>query len=104
MRGDLIETYGILRGFDRVDAERLFLLVGESRTRGRGSPIGDRDEEEFLLSEGGECVEFVTAEAASFSMFKAETDSFLISEGIEGYGGKVGVEDYHISPKMCGLG
>ena len=34
MRGDLIETRWILRGLDRVDAERLFPLVGESRTRG----------------------------------------------------------------------
>jgi len=35
MRGDLIATYRILRGgSDRVDAERLLPLVGESGTRG----------------------------------------------------------------------
>ena len=69
MRGNLIETYRILRGFNRVDAERLFPLVGESRTRGhnlrvRGSPISDRDEEEFFLSEGGESVEFFTTQGS----------------------------------------
>jgi len=77
MRGDLIETYWILRGFDRVDAERLFPPVGESRTRGhylsvRGHPL-KTDEEEFLLSKGGESVEFFTVEgcgAALLSMFK----------------------------------
>jgi len=44
MRGDLIDTYRILRGLDRVDAERLFTLVGESRIKGhnlrvRGCPF-----------------------------------------------------------------
>jgi len=35
LRGDLIETYWILRGgVDRVDTERLFTLVGESRREG----------------------------------------------------------------------
>ena len=33
--GDLIETYRILRGLDRVDVERMFPLVGETGTRGR---------------------------------------------------------------------
>jgi len=33
LRGDLIETYEILRGFVRVDAERMFPFVGESGTR-----------------------------------------------------------------------
>ena len=32
--GDLIETYRILRGLDRVDVERIFPLVGKTRTRG----------------------------------------------------------------------
>ena len=34
MRGDQVETYRILRGLDRVDVERMFPLVGETRTRG----------------------------------------------------------------------
>ena len=44
VRGDLIETYKILTGLDRVDSERMFSMVGESRTRGyslriRGKPF-----------------------------------------------------------------
>ena len=36
VRQDLIETskYKILRELDRVDSERMFPMVGESRTRG----------------------------------------------------------------------
>ena len=34
IRGDLIKTYRILRGLDRVDVERMFPLVGKTRTRG----------------------------------------------------------------------
>ena len=37
MREDLIETYRILRGLDRVDVERMFSLVGKTRTRGTTS-------------------------------------------------------------------
>ena len=44
MRGDLIETYKILTGLDRIDSERMFPMVGESKTRGhslriRGKPF-----------------------------------------------------------------
>jgi len=44
VRGDLIETYKILTGSDRVDSERMFPMVGESRTRDnslriRGKPF-----------------------------------------------------------------
>ena len=34
MRGDLIATYRILPGLDRVDVERIFPVVGKTRTRG----------------------------------------------------------------------
>ena len=33
MRADLTETYKILTGLDRVDSERIFPMVEESRTR-----------------------------------------------------------------------
>ena len=33
VRGKLIETYKILTGLDRIDSERMFPMVGESRTR-----------------------------------------------------------------------
>ena len=39
MRGNLIETYRILRGLDRVDVERMFPLVGKTRTRGHNRTI-----------------------------------------------------------------
>ena len=44
MRGDLIETYKILTGLDRIDSERMFPMVGEPGTRGhsltiRGKPF-----------------------------------------------------------------
>ena len=34
MRGDLIETYKILTGIDRVDAGRMLPMLGKSRNRG----------------------------------------------------------------------
>ena len=34
MTGDLIETYKIMKGIDKIEAERLFPLMGETRTRG----------------------------------------------------------------------
>ncbi|XP_078068874.1 inactive hydroxysteroid dehydrogenase-like protein 1 isoform X1 [Mustelus asterias] len=64
MRGDLIKTNRILRRPDRVDAERLFPLVGKSRTRGhnlRVRVVHLRAEEEILLSDGSKSVEFFTA-------------------------------------------
>uniref|UniRef100_A0A4W3H6T9 NID domain-containing protein n=1 Tax=Callorhinchus milii TaxID=7868 RepID=A0A4W3H6T9_CALMI len=44
IRGDLIETYKIIKGYDTVDSRRWFPLVGEAKTRGhnlkiRGSPF-----------------------------------------------------------------
>ena len=42
VRGDLIETYKILTGLDRVDSERMFPMVGESRTRGHNLRIRDK--------------------------------------------------------------
>ena len=37
MRGDLTETYRILRGLDRVDVERKFPLVGKLEPEGTTS-------------------------------------------------------------------
>jgi len=39
IRGDLIQTYKILTGLDRLDAGRMFSLVGERRTRGHSLRI-----------------------------------------------------------------
>ena len=34
MRGDLIETYKIMKGIDKIEAGKLFPLAHETRTRG----------------------------------------------------------------------
>ena len=44
MRGDLIETYKIIKGLDMLEAGNMFLMLGESRTSGhslriRGKPF-----------------------------------------------------------------
>ena len=39
LRGYLIETYKILKGLDRLDAGRLFPMLGKSRTRGHSLRI-----------------------------------------------------------------
>ena len=39
MRGDLIETYKILTVLDRIDAGRMFPMVGVSRIRGHSLRI-----------------------------------------------------------------
>ena len=39
MRGDLIETYKIMKGIAKIEAGRLFPLVGETRTRGHSFKI-----------------------------------------------------------------
>jgi len=41
MRGDLIETYRILRGLDKVNMERMFPLVGKNENqRAQSQTIG----------------------------------------------------------------
>ena len=42
MRGDLTETCRVVKGLDRVDVERMFPLVEESRTRGHSLRIKGR--------------------------------------------------------------
>ena len=39
LRGNLIETYKILKGLDKLDAGRLFPMLGKSRTRGHSLRI-----------------------------------------------------------------
>ena len=73
MRGDLVETYKILTRLDRVDSERMFPMVGESRTRGyslriRGKPFRTEVRRNF------------------FTLNKLIIA--LGAKGIKGYGGK----------------
>jgi len=39
LRGDLIEVYKLFTGNNRVDKDKLFPLVGDSRTRGQNLKI-----------------------------------------------------------------
>ena len=39
MRGDLIETYKIMKGIDKIEGGRLFPLAGETRTGGSTEEI-----------------------------------------------------------------
>ena len=53
MRGDLIETYRIMKGLDRVDVMKMFPLVGETRIRGhslrvKGQPFGTEMRRNFF--------------------------------------------------------
>ena len=64
MSGDLIETFKILTRLDRVDAGRMFPMVGESRTRGHSLRIQGRpfrtEVRRHLFTQSGEPVEFIT--------------------------------------------
>ena len=67
MREDLIETYRILRGLDRVDAEQMFPLVGRTRTRGHNLRLKGRSfktemRRNFFSQRVGESVELFAAE------------------------------------------
>ena len=94
MRGDLIETYKILKGIDRVDAERLFPPAGVSRTRGhslriRGRSFKTEMRRNFFTQRVVNLWNSLpqrAVDAESLSIFKAEIARFLDSRGIEGYG------------------
>ena len=42
IRGDLIETYKIIKGLDTLEAGNMFPMLGESRTRGHSLRIRSR--------------------------------------------------------------
>ena len=42
MRGDLAEMYKIIKGLDKLDAGKMFPILGESRTRGHSLRIKGR--------------------------------------------------------------
>jgi len=89
MRGDLIETYRILRGMDRVDVERMFPLVGKTRTRGHNLRLKGRSFKSEMrrnffcqrLVSLWNSLPQTAAEAKSLSVFKTEIDRFLINKG-----------------------
>ena len=98
MRGDLIETYRILRGLDRMEVERMFPLVGKTRTRGHNLRLKGRSfKTEMRRNFFSQRVVNLwnslpqkAVEARSLSVFKTEIDRFLINKGIRCYGEKAG--------------
>ena len=99
MRGDLIETYKILAGLDRLDSERMFPMAGEPRTRGhslriRGKPFRTEMRKNFFTQRVvglWNSLPQRAVEASSISIFKRELDIFLQAKGIKGYGEKAGM-------------
>ena len=98
LRGDLIETYKIMNGLDRVDVGKLFPLAGETRTRGHSLRIkGTHFRTEMRRNFFSQRVVGLwnslpqrAVEAGTLSVFKTEIDKFLISRGIKGYGERAG--------------
>ena len=98
MRGDLIETYKMMNGMDRIEVERLFPLKKDSRTRGHSLKIkGGRFRTELRRNFFTQRVVNLwnslpveVVEAASLNIFKKRVDGFLIREGIKGYGERAG--------------
>ena len=97
MRGDLMETYKIMKGVDKMEARKLFPLVGETRTRGHSLKIrGSRFRLELRRNFTQRVVNLWNSlpseavEATSLNVFKARIDKFLNSEVIKGYGERAG--------------
>ena len=98
VRGDLIETYKILTGLERVDLERMFPMVGESRTRGhnlriRGKPFRAEVRRNFFTQRVVNVWNSLpqnVVEAKTLSDFKNKLDIALGAKRIKGYGRKGG--------------
>ena len=98
LRRDLIETYKIMKGLDRVEVERFFQLRKDSRTRGhslkiRGVQFRSELRRNFFTQRvvnlwNSLPVEVV--EATSLNIFKSWVDRFLTDKGIKGHGEKAG--------------
>ena len=98
MRGDLIETYKIQTGLSRVDSERMFPMVGESRTRGhswriRGKPFRTEVRRNFFTKNVWNSLPQDVVEDKTLSDFKKKLDIALGAKGIKGYGGEGGTQD-----------
>ena len=96
MRGDLIDTYKILTGLDTVNSERMFPMVGESRTRDhslriRGNPFRTEVRRNFftqrMVNVWNSQPQNVV-EAKVLSDFKKKLDIALGVKGFKGYGKK----------------
>ena len=89
MRGDLIEVYKIFKWIDKVNADQMFPLMGQSRTTGhRYSLRGDRFKTEMRRNYFSQRVVNLwnslphsAVESESLNVFKKEIDMFLIKKG-----------------------
>ena len=98
MRGDLIETYTIIKGLDKLDAGKMFPMLGESRTRGHSLRIKGRSfKTEVRKNVSTQRVVSLwnslpqrAVEAKSLDGFKREFDRALGASGVKGYGEKAG--------------
>ena len=94
MRGDLIETYKIMKGIDKIEAGKLFPRVGITRTRGHSLKIrGSRFRTELrrnFFKGLWDSLSSEAVEATSLNVFNAGIDKFLNSKGIKGYGERAG--------------
>ncbi|XP_055490631.1 uncharacterized protein LOC129696607 [Leucoraja erinacea] len=98
LRRDLIETYKILKGLDRLDAGRLFPMLGKSRTRGhslriRGKSFKTEMRRIFFTQRVVNLWNSLpqrVVEASSLAIFKRELDVVLVAKAIRGYGEKAG--------------
>ena len=99
MRGDLKGTYKILTGLDKVEAGRMFPMVGESRTRGhslriRGKPFRTEVRRHFFTQRVVSLWNSLPQEvvdAKILSVFKRRLDIAVGANGIKGYGENAGL-------------
>ena len=97
--GDLIETYKILKGLDRLHAGRLFPMLGKSRTRGhslriRGKSFRTEMRKTFFTQRAVNLWNSLpqkVVEDGSLAIFKRKFDVTFVAKGIRGYGEKAGM-------------
>ena len=95
---NLIETYRILSGLDRMGMERMLPLVGETRTRGhnlrvKGCSFKTEIRRNFFslrVVNLWSSLPQRALEDGSLSVFKTEIDRSLINKAIKGYREKTG--------------
>ncbi|XP_059822785.1 uncharacterized protein LOC132392642 [Hypanus sabinus] len=99
IRGDLIETYKIIKGLDTLEAGSTFPLMGESRTRGhsliRGRPFRTEMQKNFFTQrvvDMWNALPQKAVEAKSLDAFKGELDRALRDSRVKGYGERAGTE------------
>jgi len=83
--------YKILTGLHRVDAGRMFLMVGVSRTRGHRTEMRRHFFTQRVVSLWNSSPQEVV-DAKILNVFKRRLHTALGVNGIKGYGGKAGLD------------